>query len=191
MGTRSNTLVYDGDRNSSILVQIYGQWDGYVEDGLGDSLRNYLQNITIVDGISGNSSDNKNVANGMGCLAAQLVAFLKKGEAGGFYLTPVESCDTQEYNYHVYLQDGKVCLDVEHDGKVRRLTPTSPTTIIEFVYPTNNPGSTENLWRKLELVERNKDYICGFDLNDSKSFKRFRVDKIVGGNEKVFVTVTK
>jgi hypothetical protein len=54
----------------------------------------------IVNGIS--VGDNRKIANGMGCLAAQLIAHFKI-DAGGFYMYPVTAKDCgQEYEYHVY-----------------------------------------------------------------------------------------
>jgi hypothetical protein len=40
-------------------------------------------------------------ANGMGCLAAQLIAHFKKS-VGGFYIHSVENGGGVDYEYHVY-----------------------------------------------------------------------------------------
>jgi hypothetical protein len=101
MGTRSLTFVYD---NGTPVVCMYRQFDGYPE-GHGAELAEFLSPMTVVNGIG---VDTKNVSNGMGCLAAQMVAKFKVG-AGGFYLYPTDTTDAwQEYEYHVYENRVKV-----------------------------------------------------------------------------------
>lgn len=98
MGTRSLTYVYD--RNDPVIC-MYGQWDGYLS-GYGIDLANFLNSFDcLVNGIP--VGDSRKLANGMSCLAAQLVANFKEG-AGSFYLYPPivgQDCG-QEYEYHVY-----------------------------------------------------------------------------------------
>lgn len=103
MGTRSLTFVYtdhyDGG-GCEPIINMYRQFDGY-PSGHGAELATFLSSFEAV--VSGISLDEKRkVANGMGCLAAQLVGHFKIG-AGGFYLYPVSSIDCgQEYEYHIY-----------------------------------------------------------------------------------------
>lgn len=103
MGTRSLTFVYtdhyDG-KNAKPIINMYRQFDGYPE-GHGLELAQFLNSFDeIVNGLP--IGDSRKLANGMGCLAAQMVARFKD-EAGGFYLYPVSSKDCgQEYEYHVY-----------------------------------------------------------------------------------------
>ena len=80
MGTRSNTVVYDEDVQ---ILNMYRQMDGY-PDGHGAELLEFLRPISIVNGIT---TGRANLANGGGCLAAQLVAHFKTG-VGGFYIQP-------------------------------------------------------------------------------------------------------
>lgn len=106
MGTRSLTYVYETYKNdkgqpvSEPLVCMYRQFDGY-PSGHGADLAEFLNGMTVVNGLG--LEENRKVANGMGCLAAQLVAFFKDGP-GGFYLhKPVLGRDDwQEFEYHVY-----------------------------------------------------------------------------------------
>ena len=58
---------------SAIHTQIYKHWDGYPE-ALGVTLANYLDGYQIVNGISHDTQGP--TANGMGCLAAQIVGLL-------------------------------------------------------------------------------------------------------------------
>ena len=95
MGTRSLTFVYDGDVP---VINIYRQYDGY-PSGHGHELAQFLDSKTLVNGFG---KQNSFEANGMGCLAAQLIVQLKHG-VGGIYNYPVSSTDCfQDYEYHVY-----------------------------------------------------------------------------------------
>ena len=95
MGTRSLTFVYDGDVP---VINIYRQFDGY-PSGHGHELAQFLDSKTLVNGYG---EQNSAEANGMGCLAAQLIVQLKHG-VGGIYIYPVSSTDCwQDYEYHVY-----------------------------------------------------------------------------------------
>ena len=96
MGTRSLTFVYDENRP---VINMYRQFDGY-PSGHGQELAEFLLSGKMVNGIPVGS--NEVFFNGMGDLAAQLVANFKKG-SGGFYLYPMDCTDCwQEYEYHVY-----------------------------------------------------------------------------------------
>lgn len=107
MGTRSLTYVYEnhkneqGDKVEEPIICLYRQYDGY-PTGHGAELADYLNGMYVVNGLGLDQKDQK-VANGMGCLAAQLVSFFKKDEAGQFYLhAPVLNADHwQEYEYHI------------------------------------------------------------------------------------------
>lgn len=112
MGTRSLTYVYDGNRESGTpVVCMYRQMDGY-PSGHGSELATYLSAFTIVNGIRG--SETARTANGMSCLAAQLVAFFKT-EIGQFYLMPtVQDQDSgQEYEYHIYEGVEEFALEID------------------------------------------------------------------------------
>ena len=99
MGTRSLTYVYDNLDNQPICC-MYRQFDGY-PTGHGSELAHFLLPFKIVNGHSGDAKMGK-VANGMGCLAAQLVANFKT-DVGNIYLySPRLKIDAmQEYEYHV------------------------------------------------------------------------------------------
>ena len=95
MGTRSNTLVMEDDK---VLVNIYRQFDGYPE-GHGVELAK-LCDVKIVNGISGDRKEKQ--ANGMGCLAAQIIAGLKDGVGGVYIEYPNDGPnDWAEYVYVV------------------------------------------------------------------------------------------
>lgn len=96
MGTRSLTFVYN--EHGEAIINLYRQYDGY-PSGAGAELADFLAGKRLVNGLSGDTSM---VFNGMGCLAASLVAHFKDA-AGGFYLYPVSAKEChQDYEYHVY-----------------------------------------------------------------------------------------
>jgi len=101
MGTRCLTFVYE-ENDMKPFVCLYRQHDGY-RDGHGKELGEFLAPIEVCNGYSNEKAGT--AANGMGCLAAQLVAHFKGPHGiGGFYLqTPDLGQDAgQEYEYHVY-----------------------------------------------------------------------------------------
>lgn len=107
MGTRCLTVIYN-DNNKEIAV-LYRQYDGYPA-GHGAELNEFLEGMKIVDGLSG---DTTKVANGMECLAAQIVAYFKTGP-GGFYLCPAGTRDTgEEYIYHIKNGNGMPKVTIE------------------------------------------------------------------------------
>ena len=86
------------------IVDIYHHWDGYPE-GLGVTLGWYFSGKRIVNGIG--SRDNEDlIFNGMGCLAASLVAHLKDGP-GNVYIEGRNQHGWIEYHYYVWGADGK------------------------------------------------------------------------------------
>jgi len=97
MGTRSLTQVYE---HGEPVVCMYRQLDGY-PTGHGAELAEFLNQFdAITNGIA--VGETRKTANGMGCLAAQLIGHFKT-EAGGFYLYPVNSEDVgEEYDYHIH-----------------------------------------------------------------------------------------
>lgn len=81
MGTRALTTIKNSEGNT--LVVLYRQSDGY-QDCHGKELKDFLLSKEMVNGISDYSN---NIANGIGCLAAQLVANIKT-KAGLHYIYP-------------------------------------------------------------------------------------------------------
>jgi hypothetical protein len=96
MGTRSLTVVVDGASGKEICV-LYRQSDGY-PSGHGAQLKEFLNGFEICNGIS---ERKPKLANGAGCLAAQIVAHFKS-EVGNFYLHPAGARDLwEDYTYIV------------------------------------------------------------------------------------------
>lgn len=100
MGTRSLTTIMEEDKK---LTTIYRQFDGY-PDGHGLELAEFLDNGRIVNGIPVGGTER--LFNGMGCLAAQLIAQLKDG-VGNIYVYPADASDCwEEYHYYISNNNG-------------------------------------------------------------------------------------
>jgi hypothetical protein len=94
MGTRSLTYVYNEDNNKQPFVCMYRQFDGY-PSGHGAELADFL--------IPMKTSEEVINANGMGCLAAQMITYFKKGANHIYLHFPELGQDSwQEYEYHVF-----------------------------------------------------------------------------------------
>ena len=110
MGTRATIHIAKREEGVSFseipekkIVSIYNQYDGYPE-GLGVTIASYLDNKTIVNGLGG---DRDTVFNGLGCLAASLIAELKE-EAGNVYIdNPDFPHGWLDYEYVVWGNSGK------------------------------------------------------------------------------------
>lgn len=90
MGTRSLT-IFKGEKDSEIVV-MYKQYDGYPTT-LGLDLATFLSGMRIVNGYSSASTEKQ--ANGMNCLAAQVVSHFKE-EIGDIYLYSPNTRDCGE-----------------------------------------------------------------------------------------------
>ena len=113
MGTRSltyiqdswETAVADEENNNKVhkttqnILCMYRQYDGYI-DGHGRDLAEFLEDFNVVNGMR--LDDSPRTANGMGCLAAQLIAHFKDG-LGNIYIHHPDSNDCgEEFTYTIY-----------------------------------------------------------------------------------------
>ena len=114
MGTRSLTFVYDqyGEVQKPV-VNMYRQYDGY-PTGHGAELAEFLAPFTLVNGLG--IGEIRKVANGMGCLAAQMVAHFKQ-TPGGFYIHPTDITECgQDYEYHISQKKDGLYVEVFNCG---------------------------------------------------------------------------
>ena len=89
-----------------IRTQIYHHYDGYPKH-LGCNLAEFLCDFRVVNGLPTNYFENIKVANGMGCLTAQLIAALKE-ESGNVYVDyPDTDRDDVEFTYYIWGCVGK------------------------------------------------------------------------------------
>jgi hypothetical protein len=115
MGTRSLTVFFEtyterdtGKKRKNEIVTMYRQYDGY-PSGHGKELAEFLADGKVVNGFG---LDGGKQFNGMGCLAAQVVAHFKDG-VGGFYLQRGNKNSGEEYRYHVIHDYDKGTLTVK------------------------------------------------------------------------------
>lgn len=101
MGTRSTTkFIRKRGEKLEPLVNIYQQYDGYIE-GVGHEIAEFILSKKIINGI-GYGQDTEEYANGFECLIAQFIRDFKT-RVGGLYITPMD--DVEEYNYEVICDD--------------------------------------------------------------------------------------
>jgi hypothetical protein len=104
MGTRSLTFVYEESKSGEkpeAIINMYRQYDGY-PTGHGAELAEFLLGGRLVNGLIQTKTVDEAVYNGMGCLAASMVAHFKQ-TPGGFYIHPTDITDCgQDYEYHIY-----------------------------------------------------------------------------------------
>ena len=120
MGTRATINIARREEGVSfseipekVMVSIYQHFDGYPE-GLGVTLASYLRRSKIVNGLGGNRDD---VFNGLGCMAASIIAELKE-EAGNVYIEdPERKHGWIDYEYYVWGDDHKdIWISIFSDG---------------------------------------------------------------------------
>ena len=137
MGTRSLTKVietYTGEDGKTTkretLTCMYRQFDGYLR-GHGLELAEWLQKYTIVNGIQ--SDEERVIANGMDCLAAQMFAHFKDGP-GGIYCYPPDSKDCgEEYLYEIEQGNENILITVYDTWTNREVFHGTPQELIEEV----------------------------------------------------------
>ena len=128
MGTRSLTIVKDS--NGDTILNMYRQMDGYLE-GMGADLAEFLQPFQLVNGFG--MGDNTNVANGMGCLAAQIVAHFKT-DVGGIYLYAGDDRNCgEDYIYTITQNEGTVHIDCRDVYENDTVFSGSPKELLEQV----------------------------------------------------------
>jgi len=113
MGTRSVTTIEDEGKP---LLKIYKQYDGYVEGGLGEELIDFLRGRRVVNGYSMKDQEDR-AFNGLGCLAASIVAHLKDG-IGNVYIQALDDDYEGAYNYFISEDGGRLYIRMEAYGRV-------------------------------------------------------------------------
>ena len=122
---------------SAIHTQVYNHYDGHPER-LGVTLASYLKSYDIRNGIPNDYTGLQSpMANGIGCLAAQLVSYLKE-EPGNVYLQPAVNPNWEDYVYYVWVKEG--------------------SRIMISIFDSNNEciyvGDCESLIEKYEYYDR-------------------------------------
>ena len=86
------------EKPDKVMVSIYNHYDGYPE-GLGVTLANYLKDKKIVNGLG---KTDYTLFNGLGCLAASLIAELKNGPGNIYIEDPNKPNTWIDYEYYVW-----------------------------------------------------------------------------------------
>lgn len=152
MGTRSLTVILD-EYGHEICV-LYRQMDGY-PTGHGADLKEFLQGFRTVNGFGPDKG--LKLANGMGCLAGQIISHFKK-EIGGFYLYTAGTRDCgEEYIYTVYQKKDHVILPDAIFLKIQAgsvtffgmpgTKQTNMPVIFDGLLDEFDPPVVENNWR--------------------------------------------
>ena len=92
------------EKPNKTIVDIYHHYDGYPE-GLGVTLASYLDGKKITNGLG--SRDDYSYFNGLGCLAASLVAELKDGPGNVYIEDKDRPHGWLDYKYYVWGDDNK------------------------------------------------------------------------------------
>lgn len=141
MGTRALVIVNEGNKE---LLTLFKHWDGY-PDGLGQTIKDKFGPYTIVNGLSG---DTTNQANRMGCFAAQLVAHLKTG-VGDVSIEPTGERDFgEEYTYVLSERDRRIWCDV-YAGAMTFFGMSAP----EGERPHDHPSIISGFLSEIEMSE--------------------------------------
>ena len=107
MGTSAIISVCDKEGS---LATIYSTCDGdLTHTGIGEKLASFLDGRKLVNGIPGGNVGK--ISNGMGCLAASLVSYLKT-EPGRYYLLSKYPTFEKEYEYFIMADSVKVIVSV-------------------------------------------------------------------------------
>jgi hypothetical protein len=123
MGTRSLTHIIEDNKT---LTTMYRHYDGGLS-GHGNDLAEFLKDFKVVNGYSG---DTTKLANGMGCLTAQLIAHFKQG-CGNIYIHPPNTEDCwEQYTYFVYLKEDKLQIKVKDTYEKKIIFDGSPTELL-------------------------------------------------------------
>ena len=168
MGTRALTIFMDEGKE---LVVMYKQFDGY-PDGLGVELAEFLKDFIMVNGIGVNDTGKK-IANGMGCLAAQVIAHWKEG-AGGVYLYPAGTRDVwEEFEYIITGEEGEMPeLEIRHAENNLCLYKGSAEKVYYQITGKEAPTFEENLKEKLLDYHNDLPDVIIQMAHDKKNYKR-------------------
>ena len=125
----------------NVEVQIYNHYDSYPE-GLGLDLAKFMCDFRVVNGLG---RDEGKVANGMGCLAAQLIANMKKKPGGVYVEKPDSKRSWIDYVYYIWVAEHKdIWISIfDYDdgcvfvGKPRKLIEKYGSQLEESYYKVN------------------------------------------------------
>jgi hypothetical protein len=92
------------EKPNKTIVDIYHHYDGYPE-GLGVTLASYLDGKAITNGLG--NRDDYDYFNGLGCMAASIVEYLKDGPGNVYIEDKDRPHGWLDYKYYVWGDDNK------------------------------------------------------------------------------------
>ena len=98
MATRSKIVFAE---NGKPFTAVYRHWDGYPSSA-GTDLVNFIKPFQIVNGFG--DKEEKGIANGISCLAAQFIATFKQGVGNYYMVFPDLSADSGEAYIYIFNQ---------------------------------------------------------------------------------------
>ena len=102
IATREEGVSFS-EKPEKVMVSIYNHYDGYPE-GLGVKLASYLDGWRIVNGMG---REDDTLFNGLGCMAASIIAELKDGPGNVYMEDPNKPHTWIDYEYYVWGDDYK------------------------------------------------------------------------------------
>ena len=132
VGTRCLTIILD--ENDNKIAAMYRNYDGYL-DVHGKALATFLSDIVLVDGIPCNESPKRiKYANGMECLAAQIVAHFKEKPGNIYLCNPDDNCDNgADYIYIVSSKEKNTIPIIEIRVSNKTLIKGNPKKILKYI----------------------------------------------------------
>lgn len=118
MGTRGTMVIKD--EQGKVILSLYRQMDSYF-DGHGREVVDFIKNGKLVNGFSFDAKFGE-VFNGMGDLATQLIAYLKRPKpgypskkkvqsVGSLYITaPIKKGEEEGFHYELSCKDNQLIL---------------------------------------------------------------------------------
>ncbi len=160
MGTHSYVFmrVRNPDGTYAVWCKVYQQYDGYPQ-GVGAFLCTFLQSFTLVNGIPYPLPPNTHIANGAGCLFAQLTTAIKINAAtpltfdpilkemkqsdyrgaGGAYVCDPSSNELEEWNYNVDVDEQAKTVTVQvFEDRDNILFSGSPKDVLDKIINYND-----------------------------------------------------
>ena len=127
-----------GKQKKKKIVVMYRQFDGY-PSGHGQELAEFLSKGKLVNGMG---MDDNIVFNGMGCLAAQVVAHFKDG-AGGIYLQTNDKGCWEEFRYQVIgdFDTKELIIKVFSSYKSKLIFEGTPTEMLNWIEETEKQNA--------------------------------------------------
>ena len=142
MGTHSLIIMREKKSDAfNVYAVLYQQYDGD-PNGVGAQLCRLLTELKISNGIPFGEK-NAGIANGAGCLFAQIISYFKI-EAGGAYLESPNNISHEEWNYYVDVSELDVTVTISNGNTHTHLFSGTPKECqTEFLMNPSIPSPRE------------------------------------------------